>query len=105
MRGVSLLIVPRGRVESRREVIPLLMPKVQTGGVAPADPEEMPAFAEAATQAAAARWIRPGIINNHESPLGWEAAGGPTGPLSHAETVNAPVAPGQIRPLRPVSPH
>ncbi len=62
------MIVPRGRVESWREVIPLLTPKVQTGGVAPADPEEMLAFAEAATQAAAARCVRPGIMNNHESP-------------------------------------
>ena len=97
--------VPRDRVESRRELIPLLMPKVQTAGVAPADPEEMPAFAEAATQAATARCVRPVIMSNHESPLGWEAAGGPTGPLGDPETVNAPLTPGQIRPLRPVSPH
>jgi hypothetical protein len=55
-------------VESWREVIRLLTPKVQTVGAAVGDPEEMLAFAEAATQAGVARCVRPGIMNNHESP-------------------------------------
>jgi len=55
-------------VESWREVIPLLSPKVQTVGLALADPEETLAFAEAATEAGVARCVRPGIMNNFESP-------------------------------------
>jgi hypothetical protein len=55
-------------VDSWREVIPLLTPKVQTVGIALADPAEALAFAEAATQAGVARCVRPGIMNNYESP-------------------------------------
>jgi len=55
-------------VESWREVIPLLTPKVQTVGLALANPEETFAFAEAATGAGVARCVRPGIMNNFESP-------------------------------------
>jgi len=55
-------------VESWREVVPLLTPKVQTVGLALADPEETLAFAEAATGAGVARCVRPGIMNNFESP-------------------------------------
>ena len=55
-------------VESWRQVIPLLSPKVQTVGLALADPEETLAFAEAATEAGVARCVRPGIMNNFESP-------------------------------------
>ena len=55
-------------VESWQEVIPLLTPKVQTAGAALGDPEETLAFAEAATQAGLARCVRPGIMNNYESP-------------------------------------
>jgi hypothetical protein len=55
-------------VESWREVIALLTPKVQTVGVAMGDLEESLALAEAATRAGVARCVRPGIMNNYESP-------------------------------------
>jgi hypothetical protein len=55
-------------VESWRQIIPLLSPKVQTVGIALADREESLAFAEAATQAGVARCVRPGLMNNFESP-------------------------------------
>ena len=55
-------------VDSWRDVVPLLSPKVQTAGIALGDPEESLAFAEAATQAGVVRCVRPGIMNNYESP-------------------------------------
>ena len=55
-------------VESWRDVIPLLGPKVQTAGIAFAELEDALAFAEAATKAGVARCVRPGIMNNYESP-------------------------------------
>jgi len=55
-------------VESWREVIPLLSPKVQTAGIALGDLQQARAFAEAATAAGVARCVRPGIMNNYESP-------------------------------------
>ncbi len=56
------------QIESWQDVIPLLTPKVQTIGLALGDLEQTIAFAEAATQAGVARCVRPGIMNNHESP-------------------------------------
>ena len=55
-------------VDSWRDVVPLLSPKVQTVGIALGDPEESLAFAEAATQAGVVRCVRPGIMNNYEFP-------------------------------------
>ena len=55
-------------VDSWRDVIRLLGPKVQTVGLALGDLEESLGFAEAATRAGVARCVRPGIMNNYESP-------------------------------------
>jgi hypothetical protein len=55
-------------VDSWRDVILLLGPKVQTVGLALGDLDESLAFAEAATLAGVARCVRPGIMNNYESP-------------------------------------
>jgi len=55
-------------VESWRDVIPLLTPKVQTVGIALGDLGESMAFAEAATAAGVSRCVRPGTMNNYESP-------------------------------------
>ena len=55
-------------VESWRQVVPLLSPKVQTAGIAFADPTDALAFADAATAAGVARCVRPGLMNNYESP-------------------------------------
>jgi hypothetical protein len=55
-------------VESWRDIIPLLSPKVQTVGIAFAEPHTATAFAEAATAAGVARCVRPGLMNAFESP-------------------------------------
>jgi hypothetical protein len=55
-------------IDSWRIIIPLLSPKVQTAGLAFGKSEDALQFAEAATQAGVARCVRPGIMNNHESP-------------------------------------
>jgi len=55
-------------VGSWREVIPLLSPKVQTVGIAFAERDDALALAEAATRAGAVRCVRPGLMNNYESP-------------------------------------
>jgi hypothetical protein len=55
-------------IGSWRELIPLLGPKVQTVGMALGDRDESLAFAAAATAAGVARCVRPGIMNNYESP-------------------------------------
>jgi hypothetical protein len=55
-------------IDSWREVLPLLSPKVQTIGLALGDVDESRALAEAATAAGVARCVRPGIMNNYESP-------------------------------------
>jgi hypothetical protein len=55
-------------VPSWREIIPLLSPKVQTAGIAFADRQDAIAFAEAATAAGVVRCVRPGLMNNYESP-------------------------------------
>lgn len=55
-------------VDSWRDVLPLLGPKVQTIGIALDDLDESRALAEAATQSGVARCVRPGIMNNYESP-------------------------------------
>ena len=55
-------------IDSWREIIPLLSPKVQTVGMAFADLERAKEFAEEATRAGVVRCVRPGIMNNHESP-------------------------------------
>jgi len=55
-------------VDSWREVVPLLSPKVQTVGLALGGIDDSLAFAESATRAGVARCVRPGIMNNYESP-------------------------------------
>jgi hypothetical protein len=55
-------------VDSWQQVVPLLSPKVQTVGVAFGNREDTITFAEAASQAGVARCVRPGLMNNHESP-------------------------------------
>jgi hypothetical protein len=55
-------------IDSWRIIIPLFSPKVQTVGMAFGKYEDALEFAEAATQAGVARCVRPGIMNNHESP-------------------------------------
>jgi hypothetical protein len=55
-------------VESWRQILPLLSPKVQTVGMAFGDAEAARGFAEAAAEAGVARCVRPGIMNNYESP-------------------------------------
>jgi hypothetical protein len=55
-------------IESWQDIIPLFSPKVQTAGIAFGEKEDALAFAEAATAAGVVRCVRPGIMNNHESP-------------------------------------
>ncbi len=55
-------------VESWRQIVPLIDPRVQTVGLALGDDHEARAFAEAATLAGAARCVRPGLMNVQESP-------------------------------------
>jgi hypothetical protein len=55
-------------VDSWQQVVPLLSPKVQTVGVAFGDRDDIITFAEVASQAGVARCVRPGLMNNHESP-------------------------------------
>jgi hypothetical protein len=55
-------------VESWRQVIPLLSPKVQTVGVAFGNMDGMIQFAGAASRGGVARCVRPGLMNIHESP-------------------------------------
>lgn len=55
-------------IDCWRQIIPLLGPKVQTVGLALGDVDQSLAFAEAATRAGVARCVRPGIMNNYESP-------------------------------------
>jgi len=55
-------------VESASQVVDLITPKVQTVGIAFADSDSAHAFAEPATEAGAARCVRPGLMNLHESP-------------------------------------
>jgi hypothetical protein len=55
-------------IESWRDIMPLLSPKVQTVGLAFGNYEEALEFADSATQAGVARCVRPGIMNNYESP-------------------------------------
>ncbi|MGD0382164.1 MAG: acyl-CoA reductase [Thermoguttaceae bacterium] len=55
-------------VDSWQQVVPLLSPKVQTVGMAFGDRDDIITFAEAASQAGVARCVRPGLMNNHESP-------------------------------------
>ena len=55
-------------VQSWREILPLLSPKVQTIGLALGDLDASLALAEAATARGVARCVRPGIMNHYESP-------------------------------------
>lgn len=55
-------------VDSWQQILPLLSPKVQTVGIAFGNQEDTIAFAEVATGAGVARCVRPGLMNNHESP-------------------------------------
>ena len=54
--------------QSWQEILPLLGPKVQTVGIAFAERDDALAFAQAATAAGVARCVRPGLMNNYESP-------------------------------------
>lgn len=73
-RGLSLKEAVQSRTifltetESWRDLIPLLSPKVQTVGLAMNNLDESIEFASDATQAGVARCVRPGIMNNYESP-------------------------------------
>ena len=51
-----------------QEILPLLGPKVQTVGISFAQTRDALAFAQAATAAGVARCVRPGLMNNYESP-------------------------------------
>ena len=55
-------------IDSWRDILPLLSPKVQTIGIALGGTDESLALADAATEAGVARCVRPGIMNNYESP-------------------------------------
>ncbi len=55
-------------VESWKQIIPLLSPKVQTVGMAFGNQEDAIAFAESVTGAGVARCVRSGLMNNYESP-------------------------------------
>ena len=55
-------------IDSWRQIIPLLSPKVQTVGLALGDNDAALTFADVATEAGVARCVRPGIMNNYESP-------------------------------------
>jgi len=55
-------------VDSWRDVIALMSPRVQTVGIAFGDDAEAEAFASEATLAGAARCVRPGLMNVQESP-------------------------------------
>ncbi|MCE5267563.1 MAG: hypothetical protein LLG00_06740 [Planctomycetaceae bacterium] len=73
-RGPSLKEAVQSRtvflteIDSWQDILPLLSPKIQTVGLALGDLDESLRFAEAATQAGVARCVRPGIMNNYESP-------------------------------------
>jgi hypothetical protein len=56
------------QIGSWQQILPLLSPKVQTVGMAFGDDEAARRFAEAAAGAGVARCVRPGIMNNYESP-------------------------------------
>jgi hypothetical protein len=51
-----------------QDILPLLGPKVQSVGIAFADRQDAVAFAQAATAAGVARCVRPGLMNQYESP-------------------------------------
>jgi len=55
-------------IDDSMQVIDLITPKVQTVGLAFADPDRAEAFAYAATTKGVARCVRPGLMNGHESP-------------------------------------
>lgn len=55
-------------VDSWREVVPLISPRVQTVGIAFGHDAEAEAFAVEATLAGAVRCVRPGLMNVQESP-------------------------------------
>lgn len=55
-------------VEDIMQVVPLLSPKIQTIGVAIADPSKRAAFVGAAALRGVARCVQPGMMNNYEVP-------------------------------------
>jgi hypothetical protein len=55
-------------VESLQEVLPLLSPKVQTVGMAFGNQDDIIKFSEAAFNGGVFRCVRPGLMNNYESP-------------------------------------
>lgn len=55
-------------IESWKQIIPLLNPKIQTVGIAFADQQDAEEFARSAVVRGVARCVRPGLMNLHESP-------------------------------------
>ncbi len=55
-------------VDSWRQVVPLISPRVQTVGIAFGEVSEAESFAAEATLAGAVRCVRPGLMNVQESP-------------------------------------
>jgi hypothetical protein len=55
-------------IDSWQSILPLLSSKVQTMGIALGNLDQSLALAESATRLGVARCVRPGIMNNHESP-------------------------------------
>lgn len=55
-------------IESWKQIIPLLSPKIQTVGIAFADQEGAEEFARQAVIRGVVRCVRPGLMNLHESP-------------------------------------
>ncbi len=55
-------------VAAWQDILPLLGPKIQTVGIAFAERQDALDFATAATAAGVARCVRPGLMNNYESP-------------------------------------
>jgi hypothetical protein len=55
-------------IESWREILPLITPKIQSIGIAFGEPAEAEEFAGEATFRGAARCVRPGLMNGFESP-------------------------------------
>ena len=55
-------------IERWQDIVPLLSAKVQTAGIAFAERPDAIAFAEAATAAGVVRCVRPGLMNQYESP-------------------------------------
>jgi hypothetical protein len=55
-------------IDSWKQVLPLVTPKIQSVGIAFRDPLDAEAFANEATLRGVARCVRPGLMNGFESP-------------------------------------